>query len=103
MQKASLVSLVYGAFIAAGGIAGYITKGSLASIISGGACGAILIGCGLAMRKGMSAAWWVALVVTLMILGRFGSAFARTGDVWPSAITAAVSLVALIGLIVGRK
>lgn len=106
MKTAALTAMIYGALVAAGGIMGYVNKNSVASLIAGGVSGIVLIGCGMAMRNaGASArgAWWLALVVTLAILGRFGPAFLRTGDWMPAGGTALLSILALIGLIVGRK
>ena len=101
MKTASLVAIVYGAFLALGGIQGYVAKNSYASLISGVACGAILIGCGLAMKRGMQAAWWAAALVTVAVAGRFAPVFFKTNDWWPAGITALVSVVALVGLVVG--
>ena len=86
---------------------GYVNKGSKASLISGVACAVILVGSGLAMRGSNAgagrAAWWVALLVTVAVLGRFGPQFLSKGNWMPAGITALLSVLALIGLVVGRK
>jgi uncharacterized membrane protein (UPF0136 family) len=107
MNLAAITAILYGILVGVGGTMGYVNKGSKASLISGVACAVVLIGCGLVMRGGNAggarAAWWVAVVVTLAVLGRFGPAFLRTGDWMPAGTTALLSIAALIGLIAGRK
>ncbi len=106
MKTAALTAILYGAYVAFGGVMGYVEKGSVASIISGGLSGVILIACGLAMRKGDAIPkipWGIALFVTLAVLGRFGPAFFKTHAMWPAGTTALFSVLAIIGLIAGRK
>ena len=107
MKTAALTAIIYGALVGAGGVMGYTRKGSTASLIAGLGCGVVLIGCGLAMRSANEGAgrgaWWAALVVTLLVLGRFGPAFIKSGDWMPAGITALLSVLALIGLVIGRK
>lgn len=106
MKTAALTAILYGAFVAIGGIMGYVQKGSVPSIISGVACGVVLIACGLAMRKADAIPkipWAIALFVTVCVLGRFGPAFFTKGGMWPNGTTALLSIAAIIGLVVGRK
>lgn len=107
MKTAAFTTIAYGILVGAGGIMGYINKGSQVSLIAGCASGVILIGCGLAMRGNRKsiaqAAWWAALLVTLMLLARFGRTFLATGDWMPAGMVAVLSIFSLIGLFVGRK
>jgi len=107
MKTAALTAILYGVFLAIGGYTGYHNAGSKASLISGGLCGLVLVACGLTMRKaGASVSrlpWGIALVVTLLVVGRFAPAFIKTGHWWPAGITAGLGVLALMGLILGRK
>ena len=107
MKTAAITAIVYGVLVGMGGLMGYRSKGSTASLIAGVGCAVVLIGCGLAMRSSAEstarAAWWASLVVTVLVLGRFGPAFIKTGDWMPAVITVLMSIVALIGLVVGSK
>lgn len=107
MKTAAIVSIVYGALVAMGGIMGFVRKGSIASIAAGGVCGILLIASGLLMRGSSEstarAAWWAALVLAVLLLGRFGSQFAQKGEWMPAGIVALLSIFALIGLVTGRK
>lgn len=99
------VILIYGVLVAAGGAYGYFKASSLASLIAGGVSGLILIGAGVAMKRGAYAVgWWTALIVAGLLLGRFAysSATAESFKFMPGGMMILLSLAAMVALIAGR-
>jgi uncharacterized membrane protein (UPF0136 family) len=103
MQTAALISMVYGALIALGGIMGYVSKKSVASLIAGGLCGVILILCGYLLKSGQKSALPVALLITILLLGRFGSGFVKNGDWMPNGVVSILSIAALVGMVLASR
>lgn len=89
--------IVFGAIVIAGGVQGYLTKGSNASLIAGGALGACLLaGAFLAGLPGLI----LALVGCLGVAGKFVPDYFRAGDkvaaLWPGGVLAVMSVVGLV-------
>jgi uncharacterized membrane protein (UPF0136 family) len=98
------IILIYGVLTAAGGVFAYLKVNSLPSIVAGGASGLLLVLAGyLMMRGSYTAGWWIALVVTLALLARFGAAAFSNFKFMPGGLMILLSLVALIALIAGRN
>ncbi len=104
MMAAWLV-LIYGLLVAAGGVMGYAKAGSLASLLSGGLAGLVLIGSAVAMLKGAyQAGWWVALIVALLLLGRFGSvALSKGFTLMPGGLVIILSVIVIAALLTQRQ
>ena len=97
------IILIYGVLTVAGGVLAYLSVKSIPSIVAGGASGLLLIFAGyLMMRGSYTAGWWIALVVTLALLARFGAAAFSNFKFMPGGLMILLSLVALIALIAGR-
>lgn len=96
--------LIYGILVAAGGVMGYAKAGSQASLIAGVASGLALAGASALMLRGSyQNGWWLALVVTLLLLGRFGSAALSNGfKLMPGGMIIIVSVIVLAGLLMQR-
>ena len=96
--------LIYGILVAAGGVMGYAKAGSQASLIAGVASGLALAGASALMLRGSyQNGWWLALVVTLLLLGRFGSAALNNGfKFMPGGMVIIVSMIVLAGLLMQR-
>lgn len=94
---ASLIVLVYGILIIVGGVIGYVKASSVASLAAGGITGILLIGSSIAMMKGAyQAGWWIALVVTILLLGRFaGAAMSKGFKMMPGGMVIILSLIVL--------
>lgn len=102
-MNASLILWVYGAITALVGVSAFISKKSLISLIAGVVAGAILIGAGALLRSGKEWAFWLGVVVTIALLGRFAPGFFRTQDIWPGGAMTILSIAALIGLFIARR
>ncbi len=101
---AAWLVLVFGVFVAAGGAMGYVKAGSMASLLAGGLAGLALVGSAVAMMRGAyPAGWWVALIVTLLLLGRFGSAaFSQGFKLMPGGMIIILSVIVIIVLLTQR-
>lgn len=97
--------LIYGILVAAGGVMGYTKAGSKASLLAGGLAGLVLLGSSALMWRGSyQTAWWIALVVTLLLLGRFGSAAISNGfKLMPGGMVIIVSVIVLVALLMERN
>ncbi|MCP9496157.1 MAG: hypothetical protein MSG64_17040 [Pyrinomonadaceae bacterium MAG19_C2-C3] len=99
----SMVILIYGILTLAGGVFAYISVKSVPSIVAGGASGLILIFAGyLMMRGSYTAGWWIALVVTLALLARFGATAFSNFKFMPGGLMIILSIIALVALLLGR-
>ncbi|MBO0801368.1 MAG: TMEM14 family protein [Blastocatellia bacterium] len=100
----SWIVLIYAILVAAGGIMGYVKANSIPSIISGVLAGLFLIGSAVAMMKKDSyqAGWWVALIVTLLLLGRFAMASLKGFKMMPGGMVIILSLIVLVVLLTNR-
>ena len=101
---ASWIVLLYGILVAAGGVMGYVKAGSIASIIAGVVSGVLLVGSAVAMMKGSyQTGWWIALIVTIALLVRFGLAALKGFKMMPGGIVIIMSLVVLAVLLANRS
>jgi uncharacterized membrane protein (UPF0136 family) len=100
---ASWLVLIFAILVAAGGVMGYIRAGSTASLVAGAISGILLAGSAIAMMRGAyQAGWWVALVVTILLLARFGMAALKEFKMMPGGMVIIMSLIVLAALIAQR-
>jgi uncharacterized membrane protein (UPF0136 family) len=99
----SLILFVWGAIVALIGIFGYVTKHSAASLVAGVVAGALLIAAGMLLKSGKDFGFWLGVVVTVLLLGRFAPVYFKSGDIWPAGVMALLSLLALVGVFVTRR
>lgn len=100
---ASWFVLIFAILVAAGGVVGYVKAGSTASLIAGAISGILLAGSAFAMMRGAyQAGWWVALVVTILLLARFGMAAIKEFKMMPGGMVIIMSLIVLVVLIAQR-
>jgi len=98
-----MVSL-YALLVAAGGVIGFVKAGSTASLVAGLVAGLILAGSVVAMSRGaFQIGWWVALVVTLLLLARFAMAATREFKLMPGGLVIIMSVIVLITLLTNRS
>ena len=83
---------LYVLLIAGGGLAGYLVSGSVMSLVMGLLCGGLA--CLAAYRiSGREDRFVLGLVVSLAMLGRFGQAYLKTGQLWPAGVVTLASAV----------
>ncbi len=101
---ASWIILIYAILVAVGGVMGYLKAGSTASLVAGGLSGIVLAGSAVAMMRGSyQTGWWIALVVTILLLGRFGMAALKEFKMMPGGMVIIMSLIVLVVLLTHRE
>jgi uncharacterized membrane protein (UPF0136 family) len=97
LGPAKIYFIIFGALTIVGGIIGYVKAGSTASIIAGSISGILLLVAAFLLPDHVAAGLVVALIVSLLLAGRFVPNFIRTGKVMPAGM---MSILSVIGLIV---
>jgi len=98
------VILIYGVLVAAGGVMGYVKANSRASLIAGGVSGVLLIAASVSMMRGAyQIGWWLAFVVAILLLARFGYASLSNFKMMPGGLMIILSLIALLVLLFGGR
>lgn len=107
MMTTAWIILIYGLLVAAGGLVGYVKAHSTISLATGVIAGLLLVGAGVAMMRSSSSGayqigWWLALTITVLILGRFGVASLNNFKMMPGGLVITLSVIAIIALLLGR-
>jgi uncharacterized membrane protein (UPF0136 family) len=101
MRVPAIISFVFGTLVLLGGVYGFVSKGSMPSLMAGVVCELLLCVAGFGFLKGQRWALPLAVVVGLLLLGRFApgigsdDASKRTLGITMTAISA-LSLVGLL-------
>jgi uncharacterized membrane protein (UPF0136 family) len=95
---AKIYFIIFGLLTIAGGVMGYVSKGSVPSIIAGSISGILLLVAGFLLPNSFTAGVVLATLVSVLLAGRFVPAFVKTGDFMPAGMMAILSV---IGIIVG--
>lgn len=78
-RVASRLTFAYGLIAAIGGTIGFVKAGSVASLVAGGGSGVLLMICAALIGKKPKAGLIGALVLSLLLIGRFASAAVKGG------------------------
>ncbi|MBA2503322.1 MAG: TMEM14 family protein [Pyrinomonadaceae bacterium] len=98
------IILIYGILVAVIGAYGYFKASSIPSLIAGVVSGVLLLAAAFAMMRGSYRLGWVAaLVVAILLLGRFARPAFAESQLWPGGVMVALSLLAVIALLIGRN
>ena len=92
--------IVFGLLTIAGGLMGYIKAGSTASLIAGSISGVLLLVAAFLLPGHVVAGLTIAIIVSLLLAGRFLPAFFRTGKLMPNGIMALLSILGIVFAIV---
>src|SRR5438105_7964314 len=93
---AKIYFIVFGILTIAGGVLGYVKAGSMASIIAGSISGVLLLLAAWLMPEHQAAGLIVALVVLLLLAGRFIPIFFRTLTAMPAGLMSVLSVLGII-------
>jgi uncharacterized membrane protein (UPF0136 family) len=88
--------ITFGILAAAGGYIGYSKAGSIISLIAGGLCGVVLIIAGLKAATAPKLAAGLAILVSVVMLGRFVPGYINTRKPMPAIPVIALSAVSLV-------
>jgi uncharacterized membrane protein (UPF0136 family) len=86
--------IFFGIVSIVGGALGYARSKSIASIVAGGISGGLLILAGLIGPS--SAAHWLALIVSLLLLAYFGPSYLRKRKAMPAIPMILLSVICLV-------
>ncbi len=102
MPWLNVVLFLYGLLNVGMGAMGYFEKGSVISLISGGTAGLLVLGSILYARKNPRAARIAALVVTVLLMGRFAPKTFSENKLYPDGIEFVSSLATFVCLGMGH-
>ncbi|MBI1977737.1 MAG: TMEM14 family protein [Candidatus Omnitrophica bacterium] len=91
----TIVVFLYGLFALVGGMIGYVKAKSKASLIAGSVSGIILIGCAYGFTQGVRGAYWISLVVAIVLGVRFLKKWFVTKRVMPELLMVIFSALTL--------
>jgi Small integral membrane protein len=91
--------VVFGILTIAGGIIGYVSKGSVPSIIAGSVSGILLLVSAFLLPRNPAAGLIMAALISLLLAGQFLPKLIRTGQMMPAGIMSALSILGIIAVI----
>jgi uncharacterized membrane protein (UPF0136 family) len=97
---AKIYFIIFGILTIVGGIIGYASKGSTASIIAGSISGILLLLGAFLLPDHIIAGLAIALVVSLLLAGRFVPNFIQTGKAMPAGMMSILSVIGILTAIV---
>jgi uncharacterized membrane protein (UPF0136 family) len=92
--------ILFGVLTIVGGVMGYVSKGSVPSIVAGAISGVLLLVAAFLLPGNMTAGLAIALIVSLLLAGRFVPAFLKTGHMMPAGVMSFLSVVGIVFAIV---
>ncbi len=100
LGRAKIYFIVFGLLTIAGGVMGYVSKGSMPSIIAGSVSGLALVGAAFLLPHNAVAGLAIAALVSILLAGRFVPAFIKTGAIMPAGVMSVLSVIGIIMAIV---
>ena len=88
--------IVFGLLTIAGGIMGYVSKGSMPSIIAGSISGILLLAAAFLLPNHAAIGLAVAAIVSVLLAGRFVPAFIKTGSLMPAGMMSILSVIGIV-------
>jgi len=88
--------IVFGLLTIAGGIMGYVSKGSMPSIIAGSVSGILLLVAAFILPTHAALGLALAAIVSVLLAGRFVPAFIKTGSLMPAGMMSVLSVIGII-------
>jgi uncharacterized membrane protein (UPF0136 family) len=100
LGPAKIYFIVFGLLTIAGGIMGYVSKGSMPSVIAGSLSGVALLAAAFLLPDHVVAGLILAALVSVLLAGRFLPAFIKTGAMMPAGMMAILSVIGVVMAIV---
>lgn len=96
MGPAKIYFIVFGVLTIVGGLIGYLKAGSTISLISGAIAGILLLTAACLLPGNPAVALAMALVVSLLLAGRFIPNFIATNKVMPAGMMSILSVIGIV-------
>jgi uncharacterized membrane protein (UPF0136 family) len=93
---AKIYFILFGILTIVGGLIGYLKAGSTISLVSGGVAGILLLTAAWLLPTQFAAGIVIALLVSVLLAGRFIPHLLRTGKVMPDAMMAVLSVIGIV-------
>jgi uncharacterized membrane protein (UPF0136 family) len=88
--------VIFGLLTIAGGVMGYVKAGSTASLIAGSISGVLLLLAAFLLPTNVVVGLTIAVIVSLLLAGRFLPAFIKTGTMMPNGLMALLSILGIV-------
>lgn len=96
MGPAKIYFIVFGVLTIVGGLVGYLKAGSSISLISGAIAGILLLTAAWLLPAHPAVALAIALIVSLLLAGRFIPNFIATSKVMPAGMMSILSVIGIV-------
>ena len=92
--------IFFGVLTIAGGIIGYVSKGSVPSIIAGSISGILLLAAGFLLSQHHSAGLILALLISVLLAAQFVPKFFATWKMMPAGMVSILSVLGIVAAVV---
>jgi uncharacterized membrane protein (UPF0136 family) len=96
LGPAKIYFIVFGVLTIVGGLIGYLKARSTISLVSGGIAGLFLLLAAWLLPGQIAAGLGIALVISLLLAGRFIPNLITTGKMMPDAMMSVLSVIGII-------
>jgi len=96
MSPAKIYLIVFGILTLIGGVMGYVKASSIASLVAGGVAGILLLVAAFLIPGQAQAGLILGLVVSVLLLGRFGPVLLKGGSFMPAGLMVLLSIPAIV-------
>jgi uncharacterized membrane protein (UPF0136 family) len=93
---AKVYFIIFGILTIVGGLIGYLKAGSTISLVSGAIAGVLLLLAAFLLPIHLGAGLIIALIVSLLLAGRFIPHLIKTGKVMPDAMLSVLSVIGIV-------
>lgn len=96
IAPAKIYFIVFGLLTIVGGLIGYLKAGSTISLVSGGIAGLLLLLAAFLLPTQFGVGLAIALIVSILLAGRFIPHLIKTGKVMPDAMMSVLSVIGIV-------
>jgi len=100
LGPAKIYFIIFGVLTIAGGVIGYVSKGSVPSIVAGAICGILLLVSAFLMPNHLFAGLAIAAIISLLLAGQFVPKFIKSGQAMPAGMMSILSVIGFVMAIV---
>lgn len=93
---AKVYFVIFGILTIVGGLIGYLKAGSTISLISGSIAGLLLLLAAFLLPAQSGAGLAIALLVSVLLAGRFIPHLIKTGKIMPDALMSVLSVIGIV-------